>query len=110
MVRTDPGELLTENAAILQYVADPFPSHPARCCPGARAHAADAYLVTVLHWTLAVPIDLEDWPPLAACVARLRERPRVARAFQEELPLYMAEPGAAQDGVTSACLRWRGSG
>jgi glutathione S-transferase len=150
-LRTDAGELLTENAAILQYVADQFPSAelaPAQglararlqqwLCfigtelhrglfgplldpgapPDAKAYAldkgrsrlafvadhlghrevlldrfsvADAYLVTVLHWTLAVPINLKDWPPLAAYVARLRERPSVARAFQEELPLYMAE-------------------
>jgi glutathione S-transferase len=154
-LRTDDGEVLTENAAVLQYVAGQLPAAeigPAAGLADGLAHArlqqwlcfigtelhkglfgplldrsapaevkayalakgrsrlafladhlrsreylldrfsvADAYLVTVLNWTIAVPIDLNDWPPLAAYVARLRERPSVAQALQEERRLYVAE-------------------
>jgi glutathione S-transferase len=52
---------------------------------------ADAYLFAVLTWTLATPVDLKPWNALTAYQARLRERPSVARAFQEELSLYRQE-------------------
>jgi glutathione S-transferase len=150
-LRSDDGEVLTENAAILQYVADRFPAaqlapaggiertrlqqwlcfigtelHKATFGPlldprandGAKAYAleksgarlavvdkhllgretllerfsvADAYLVTVLNWTRATPIDLTAWPALTAYSARLRKRPSVARALGEEGTLYAAE-------------------
>jgi glutathione S-transferase len=150
-LRTDDDEVLTENAAILQYVADRFPLaelappaglartrlqqwlsfigtelHKAVFAPlfdpkapdVVKAYAversasrlavverhltgrrflldtfsvADAYLVTVLTWTLATPIDLKHYPTLLAYVAALRERPSVARAFAEERVLYAAE-------------------
>jgi glutathione S-transferase len=48
-------------------------------------------LVTVLTWSVATPIDLAQWPALAEYAARLRERPSVARAISEELPLYRKE-------------------
>jgi len=45
-----------------------------------------------LNWTLAVPqVDLKKWPVLDRYVARLRKRPSIARATEEELPLYRAE-------------------
>ena len=143
VLRTDAGDLLTENAAILQYVG-PAPNenrerlHQWLCFVGTELHkgvfapvfdkkaspevkawalskvgsrldwlashlegreflldefsVADAYLFTVLNWTLAVPqIDLKKWPALDAYVSRLRKRPSIARAFEEELPLYRAE-------------------
>lgn len=147
-LRTDDGELLTENAAVLQYVAERSPAlatagpersrlqqwlcfigtelHKGLFVPllddeapeGARAYAqakgaerldylaqhlagreflldrfsvADAYLVTVLGWSVVTPIDLKNWPALAAYVQRLRLRPSVARAFAEERGLYAAE-------------------
>jgi glutathione S-transferase len=150
-VRTDEGELLMENAAILQYVARHYPSanlapaedqgstrlqqwlcfigtelHKALFVPlldskapeGAKAYAlekgqsrlafvdkhlsgreflldrfsvADAYLFTVLHWSVATPVDLTKWPALAAYFARLRERPTIAKALKEERVLYAEE-------------------
>jgi glutathione S-transferase len=150
-LRTDDGAVVTENAAVLQYVVRRFPEAKlgpteglayARlqqwlCFIGTELHkgifaplldrqasevvktytleksrsplaylsdhltnreylldqfsVADAYLVTVLNWTLAVPIALEDWPALAACVRRLRSRPSVAKALQEEHQLFAAE-------------------
>ena len=151
-LRTDDGVVLTENAAILQYVADQFPRaglgtasnversklHQWLCFigtelhkglflplldkkapPEAKAYAlekyvsrldyvedhlrgreylldhfsvADAYLVTVINWTMATPpIELAKWPALKAYYERLRSRPSVAKAVAEEFELYKAE-------------------
>jgi glutathione S-transferase len=147
-LRTDDGDVLTENAAILQYVADRFPDaalapkqglertrlqqwlnfigtelHKVVFAPllsstaneGAKQFAlesakarldiveqhlanreflldrftvADAYLVTVLGWSIVTPVDLKLWPSLARYVARLAERPSVKRALAEERALY----------------------
>jgi glutathione S-transferase len=151
-LRTDDGLVLTENAAILQYVADHFPQagistgpgmersrlHQWLCFIGTELHkglfvpvldkkappeakayvlgknlsrldylenylkgreylldhfsVADAYLVTVINWTMATPpIDLAKWPVVKAYYERLRARPSIARAIAEEFELYKAE-------------------
>lgn len=48
----------------------------------------DAYLVTVLGWSVVTPVDLGKWPVLEGYVARTRQRPSVARALAEEFALY----------------------
>ncbi len=152
-VQTDDGEILTENAAILQHIANRWPAanlaptpmdsrererlqqwlcfigtelHKALFVPlldkkapeGAKSYAlekgasrldylakylagreflldrfsvADAYLFTVLNWSVATPVDLKTWPALMEYVARLRERPSVAKAVREERTLYAEE-------------------
>ena len=151
-LRTDDGVVLTENAAILQYVADRFPQagitakagmersrlHQWLCFIGTELHeglfvtlldkkassevkeyilgkglsrldylenylknreflldhfsVADAYLVTVINWTMATPpIELAKWPAVKAYYERLRTRPSVAKAIAEEFELYKAE-------------------
>jgi len=151
-LRTDDGVVLTENAAVLQYVADCFPQagigaaaglersrlHQWLCFIGTELHkglfvplldrkavsevkayvldknlsrldylenylkgrdylldhfsVADAYLVTVINWTMATPpVELAKWPSLKAYYERLRARPSVAKAMAEELELYKAE-------------------
>jgi glutathione S-transferase len=151
-LRTDDGLLLTENAAILQYVADRFPQagiatgpgmersqlHQWLCFIGTELHkglfvpvldktaspevktyilgkglsrldhlenylkgreflldhfsVADAYLVTVINWTMATPpIELAKWPVVKAYYERLRARPSIAKAIAEEFTLYQAE-------------------
>jgi glutathione S-transferase len=151
-LRTDDGLVLTENAAILQYVADRFPQagiatasgiersqlHQWLCFIGTELHkglfvpmldkkappdmktyilgkglsrldylekylqgreflldhfsVADAYLVTVINWTMATPpIELAKWPSVKAYYERLRTRPSIARAIAEEFALYQAE-------------------
>src|SRR5438874_6886462 len=151
-LRTDDGMVLTENAAILQYVADRFPKagisavsaeehsrlHQWLCFIGTELHkglfvpvldkkappevksyvlgkglsrldylenylkgreflldhfsVADAYLVTVINWTMATPpIDLTKWPTVKAYYERLRARPSIAKAIAEEFELYKAE-------------------
>ncbi|MGL9622636.1 glutathione binding-like protein [Bradyrhizobium sp. U531] len=151
-LRTDEGVVLTENAAILQYIADRFPQsglgaaegiertrlHQWLCFIGTELHkglfipvldrkapqetkayaleknlsrldyldnylkgrdflldhfsVADAYLVTVINWTMATPpIELAKWPNVKAYYKRLRQRPSVAKAIAEEFELYKAE-------------------
>jgi glutathione S-transferase len=49
---------------------------------------ADAYLLAILNWSAATPVDLTPWPALVDYQARLRLRPSVDRAFREETALY----------------------
>jgi glutathione S-transferase len=148
VLRTDDGLLLTENSAVLQYVADQCPSaalapaigsersrlqqwlsfigtelHKAVFVPlldpdaaeAVKAYArdraslrlgilqahlagreflldqftvADAYLVTVLNWTLATAVDLAPWPAVRDYHQRLLRRPSVAKAVAEEYAMY----------------------
>jgi glutathione S-transferase len=150
-LRTDEGDFLVENAAVLQYVAARHPEAQlaptdargrallqqwlcfigtelhklvfaplldAKSPAGAKEYAmskvqvrfdllekhltgrevlldrfsvADAYLATVLNWTVATPIDVTRWPAVAAYLGRMRKRPSVAKALAIELPLYQAE-------------------
>jgi glutathione S-transferase len=150
VIRTDEGPLLTENSAILQYVARRYPDAnllgraddlpwlqqwvsfvstevhkgvftslfdpavPEATKEAARQVAAkrfdilerhlagreyllesftiaDAYLTTVLNWCRAAGLDLKPWPSLMSYFSRMRRRPSIARAMQEETELYMAE-------------------
>lgn len=150
-ISTDDGLVLTENAAILQYVADRFPNagigtagiersrlQQWLCFVGTELHkglfvplldrkapadvhaytlakgisrldylntylegreflldhfsVADAYLGTVLNWSMATPpIDLKKWPAIKDYLARFKTRPSVAKALAEEFELYKAE-------------------
>jgi glutathione S-transferase len=151
-LRTDDGVILTENAAILQHVAERYPdsaiaagSGLARsrlqqwlCFIGTELHrgmfapmlskktpaemkayvlqnglsrltyldnhlkgrdflldafsVADAYLVTVLNWTMALPeIELANWPAINAYHKRLSQRPSIVRAVGEEFELFKAD-------------------
>jgi glutathione S-transferase len=150
-IRTEQDEVLTENAAILQYIADLNPAaalappggmarsrlHQWLCFTGTELHktlflplfnkdipeeerqrvlakgesrlryldeylngreylldafsVADAYLFTVLNWTIATPVDLKPWPAIKTYYDRIRQRPSVARALTEESRLYAEE-------------------
>lgn len=150
-IQTDNGDVLTENAAILQYIADRFPDaalapkegmarsrlHQWLCFIGTELHkalfvplfdpnmpedvksrtlakgdtrlahlndylagreflldrfsVADAYLLTVLNWQLATPVDLKKWPAIQEYYTRLKKRPSIARALSEETALYRLE-------------------
>jgi hypothetical protein len=53
---------------------------------------ADAYLVTVINWTMATPpIELAKWPTVKAYYERLRARPQHRQGVAEEFELYKAE-------------------
>ncbi|MGH7002953.1 MAG: glutathione binding-like protein, partial [Alphaproteobacteria bacterium] len=56
-----------------------------------RFSVADAYLVTVLNWSVATAIDLGPWPAVRAYFGRMHKHPAVAKAFAEERALYEEE-------------------
>lgn len=58
---------------------------------GDALSVADAYLFTVLNWTLVVPVKLDPYLNLQAFQARMMARPAVKRAFDEDRRLYAAE-------------------
>jgi glutathione S-transferase len=151
LIRLDDGSLLSENAAILQYIAARYPGaelaprddverarlqqwlcfigtelHKGVFIPlfdqkapdGTRSHTlkksesrlkylnhhlggrdylldrctvADAYLYTILNWTVPTRVDLTPWPAIKAYHERLQKRPSIAKALQEESALYQAE-------------------
>jgi glutathione S-transferase len=150
-IRLDDGALLTENAAVLQYIAERFPDanlaprsglDRARlqqwlCFIGTELHkglfiplfdkkapegtvantlakgearlaflndhlsgreflldqfsVADAYLYTILNWSMATPVKFDRFPAIQDYFTRMQKRPSVAKAFREELALYKAE-------------------
>lgn len=148
-LRTAAGDLLTENAAVLQHIAEQAPAlapadgrarsrlqqwlcfigtelHRGLFAPLLDEHApaavkeyalakgrprldylaahladrefllerfsvADAYLLTVLGWSVVTPVALKSWPALDAYLKRMHARPDVARAFAEERALYVEE-------------------
>lgn len=55
-----------------------------------RFTVADAYLLSVLNWCEHVGVPIADWNAVLAYRTRLRQRPSVARAMAEELPLLQA--------------------
>ena len=152
LLRLDDGSLLSENAAILQYIANRFPEsnlaptdelararlqqwlsfigtelHQGLFCvlldapKETRTHTlikckprlaylndhlsdreflldyftvADAYLYAVLNWSVPTRVSLSRYPAIKEYHRRLRIRPSVARAYQEELMLYRAKPAS----------------
>jgi glutathione S-transferase len=58
---------------------------------------ADAYLYTVLNWSVGARVSLSLYPAIKEYHGRLRIRPSVAKAYQEELMLYRAEQPAISD-------------
>jgi glutathione S-transferase len=151
LVRLDDGSLLSENAAILQYIAGRYPgaklapsdeigrAHLQRwlCFIGTELHkglftplfdqkapegtraytlqkyesrlqylndhldgreylldrfsVADAYLYTVLNWTVPTRVDLTPRPAIKRYNESLQARPSVAKAYLEDIALYKAE-------------------
>jgi glutathione S-transferase len=151
LLRLDDGSFLSENAAILQYLAARYPDaelaprsdigrarlqqwlcfigtelHKGVFIPlfdqkapaGTREHTlkkyqsrwaylnehltgreylldrfsiADAYLYTILNWTVPTQVDLTPWPAIKSYYESLRTRPSIARAFAEEMAVYKAE-------------------
>ena len=79
-LRTDDGEILTENAAILQYVASRFPA--ADLAPGdgierARLQSWLSFIGTELHKGLFIPLLDRKAPEEAKTYAREKYRPRL---------------------------------
>src|SRR2546423_3805995 len=69
-LRTDDGLVLTENAAILQYVADRFPQAGISATSGierSRVHQWLCFIGTELHKGLFVPVLDKKAPPEGKC-------------------------------------------
>ena len=49
-----------------------------------RFSVADAYLFTVVRWVSRIDLTLDEWPRLAAYMARVAARPLVARVIASE--------------------------
>jgi glutathione S-transferase len=80
VLRTDAGELLTENTAVLQYVADRFPSAllaPEGDLARARLRECLGFIGTELHKAVFVPLLDPKAPDAVKAYAR------------EKLPLRM---------------------
>jgi glutathione S-transferase len=150
-LRTEEGDVITENTAVLQYLASRFPEaglapvgtrerahlqqwlgfigtelHKAVFVPlldhkapdAVKAYSrekiplrlgvldrhlagrefvlerfsiADAYLTTILNWSRATSVDLQQWPNVRAYHERMLKRPSVAKAVAEEFALYEQE-------------------
>src|SRR3954463_3302418 len=70
-LRTDDGTILTENAAILQYVAEKLPDSGIGAAPGmnrAKLHQWRGFVGTELHkgwcaplWAKAAPAEAKAW-------------------------------------------------
>ena len=53
---------------------------------------ADAYLVTVINWTMATPpIELAKWPNRESLLRTPARAAPIAKAIAEEFELYKAE-------------------
>ena len=86
-LRTDDGTVLTENAAILQYVADRFPNagiSAASAWERSRLHQWLCFIGTELHKALFVPLLDKTAPPEAKTYALSQES--VAARLSRELP------------------------
>jgi glutathione S-transferase len=51
---------------------------------GEQFTVADAYLYTILRWTVTLKISLSPWPQLTAFMARVAARPAVQAALKAE--------------------------
>ena len=82
-IRSDEGEVLTENAAVLQYIADRFPDAqlaPSGGMARSRLHQWLCFIGTELHKALFVPLFDAKMPQEAK-----------TRALAEEHALYAEE-------------------
>ena len=55
-----------------------------------RFTVADAYLYTILNWTVPTQVDLTPYPAINSYHTALQTRPSIAKAFGEEMALYKA--------------------
>ena len=60
---------------------------------------ADAYLYTALSWSVTTRVPLTPYPSIKKYCQRLRRRPSIAAAFQEELALYRVQLARHGDGA-----------
>lgn len=109
-LRTDHGEVLTENAAVLQYVADAFPE--ARLAPRdgierVRLQQWLCFIGTELHKALFVPLLDEKSPEGAKEYAIAKGTAKLDR-LQQHLHdrEYLLDAFSVADAYLGAVLNW----
>ncbi|WP_394828281.1 glutathione binding-like protein [Pendulispora albinea] len=110
LVRTDDGELLTENAAILQYIAACYPDAklaPENGLGRARLHQWLCFIGTELHKALFVPTMDAKAPPEVKAYALQRETSRLtyvdAHLRDRE---FLLDHFSVADAYLFAILNW----
>jgi glutathione S-transferase len=106
----DDGNILTENAAILQYLAERFPdAHlaPDDALGRARLRQWLSYVGTELHKALYVPLLTKDAPEGAKTFALSRAQSRLGHlaAHLEGRP-YLLDAFSVADAYLFAVLNW----
>jgi len=109
-LRTDDGELLTENAAVLQYVAERFPA--AQLLPDdgierARARQWLAFIGTELHKAVFIPLLDPAAPPDVKTYARAKAGLRLG-VLQTHLTRqeHLLGRFSVADAYLTAVLNW----
>jgi glutathione S-transferase len=109
-LRTDSGEVLTENAAILQYVADQFPSAELAPRDGfsrSRLQQWLCFVGTELHKTLFVPL-LDPHAPEGAKTYAITKGTPALDVLQEYLRgrEFLLEKFSVADAYLVTVLSW----
>lgn len=107
---TDSGEVLTENSAILQYIADTFPQ--AKLAPAAGMARAQlqkwlGFISTELHKVVFVPLLDRNAPQAVKDYSRSKLAPRF-ELLQQHLSQheYLLETFSVADAYLVAVLNW----
>jgi glutathione S-transferase len=109
-LRTDEGELLTENAAVLQYVADRFPAAALAPAGGTERYRLQEWLSfigTELHKAVFVPLLDRTSPDSAKEYARQKAGPRLAH-LEKYLNgrEYLLDRFSVADAYLATVLTW----
>ena len=109
-LRTDDGELLTENAAILQYVAERFPDATSRRRAASSAPRLQQWLCfigTELHKALFIPL-LDKKAPAEAKAYVLANADSRLGVLDKHLagPRIPARPFSIADAYLCTVLNW----
>lgn len=109
-LETDAGVVLTENAAILQYLAERFPEAdlgPTDAIGRAHLQAWLTFVATELHKVVFVPLLDKAAPKDARAYALSKAAPRL-RAVEERLAArdYLLDRFSVADAYLFAVLNW----
>ena len=110
VLRTDDGELLTENGAVLQYVADRFPEAglaPEGLLERARLRECLGFIGTELHKAVFVPLLDAQAPEAVKSWAREKLALRM-RVLEKHLAgrQFLLERFSLADAYLTAVLNW----
>jgi glutathione S-transferase len=112
-LRVEDGTVLTENPAVLQYVADRHPQAglaPAAGIERSRLQQWLNFIATELHKAIYIPLFAPDAPDGAAEFARRQAPPRFARlAAHLDGREYLLDRFTVADAYLTTVLNWSGA-